>query len=91
MSNKNNEDNATRNLLPLEPKEKKYSSDKIGKFKVQTDPADNNSVKYDFSINHVEGSEDLRELMQERVAIIIPEYVSFCTKPRSYRFSIEQK
>ena len=36
----------------------------IGKFKVQTDPADNNSVKYDFSINHVEGSEDLRELIR---------------------------
>ena len=65
MSNNNNEDNATRNLLPLEPKEKKYSSDKIGNFKVQTDPADNNSVKYDFTINHVEGNEDLRDVYQQ--------------------------
>ena len=67
MSNNNSEDSATRNLLPLEPKEKKYSSDKIVKFKVQTDPTDNNSVKYDFSINHVEGNEDLRELILRKL------------------------
>ena len=79
MSNNNNEDNATRNFLPLEPKEKKYSSDKIGKFKVQTDPTDNNSVKYDFAINHSPWSTNLilcvgEHLVQYRMPIRVNGY-----------------
>ena len=60
----NDEDNAMRNLLPLKPKEVDYPSDRIGKFKALTDPSNDKSVKYDFVINHLEGTEDLRELIR---------------------------
>ena len=65
MSSNNNydEDNAEalRKILPLIPEEVEYSSDRTAKYKALSNPADNNSVKYDFVIYHHEGNEGLRE------------------------------
>ena len=65
MSSNNiyNEDNteALRKILPLIPEEVEYSSDRTAKYKALSNPADANSVKYDFVIYHHEANEGLRE------------------------------
>ena len=65
MSSNNNydEDNAEalRKILPLIPEEVEYSSDRTAKYKALSNPADANSVKYDFVIYHHEANEGLRE------------------------------
>ena len=60
-----NEDEQTiRTLLPLEQKDYTYSNDRRSKYKALSDPNDNNSVKYDFNVNHCEGNEGLCEAIK---------------------------
>ena len=64
MSSNYDEDNAEalRKILPLIPEEVEYSSDRTAKYKALSDPADNNSIKYDFIIHHHTGNEGLRDV-----------------------------
>ena len=72
MSSNYDEDNAEalRKILPLIPEEVEYSSDRTAKYKALSDPADNNSVKYDFIIHHHTGNEGLRESIRFHLQVI---------------------
>ena len=53
-------------LLPLEVAQITYAKDRMSTFKLPSDPAEAASIKYDFTMNHVEGDESLREVLNFR-------------------------
>ena len=50
-------------LLPLVVKRPKYDKTRISSFRLLTDPADSDSVKYDFTMNQFDGSAGLRKML----------------------------
>ena len=60
MSSNNNceEDNANalRKILPLLPEDVEYTSNCVANYKAPMNRNDNNSVTYDFVIDHCEGN-----------------------------------
>lgn len=55
--------NSLDDLLPLVPLKQEYDDSRKSSYRLLTDPTDTASVKYNFYMNQLDGSEDLREVL----------------------------